>query len=101
REKIDVEAWYVSSAELYDALTPARRAAAFPVEAGARAIGITGFTLPTMHRWITSERGRRWTLHPFRNGRYLASGQADAVMKEAGLDGDGQLAAIKGFLKDR
>ena len=54
-----------------------------------------------MHRWITSERGRRWTLHPFRNGRYLASGQADAVMKEAGRDGDGQLAAIKGFLKDR
>lgn len=99
REKLDVEAWYVASAELFDALSPARQAAAFPPAVAARAMGITGFTLPTMHRWITGERGRRWTLHPFREGHYLGSGQADAVMQEAGLDGRGQLAAIKAFVK--
>jgi glycolate oxidase FAD binding subunit len=33
---------------------------------GEKALGITGFTLPTMYRWIRSERGRRMTLHPFK-----------------------------------
>ena len=98
---IDLEAYYVASAELFDQLFPARREKAFPEDAAARAMGITGFTLPTMHRWITSERGRRWTLHPFRKGHFLGSGQAQLVMREAGLDGRGQLAAIKGFLRGR
>ena len=54
-----------------------------------------------MYRWITSERGRAATLHPFRKGHFLGSGQAELVMKEAGLDGRSQLAAIKAFLKGR
>ena len=100
REGIDLEAYYVSSAELFDLLPPARRGKAFPPGVASRAMGITGFTLPTMYRWITGERGRRWILHPFRKGRFLGSGQAEAVMREAGLDGRSQLAAIKGFLKE-
>jgi len=99
RAKIDVEAWYVASAELFDALPRSRQDVIFPPAVAARAMGITGFTLPTMHRWITSGHGRRWTLHPFRKGHFLGSGQAGAVMKEAGLDGKGQLAAIKGFMR--
>jgi transketolase len=95
---IDLDAYYVASAELFDMLSPSRRIQAFPEKTESRAMGITGFTLPTMHRWITSERGRRWTLHPFGKGHFLGSGQAEAVMKEAGLDGRGQLKAIKGFL---
>ena len=95
---IDLDAYYVASAELFDMLSPSRRNQAFPEKTESRAMGITGFTLPTMHRWITSERGRRWTLHPFGKGHFLGSGQAEAVMKEAGLDGRGQLKAIKGFL---
>jgi transketolase len=101
KEGIDLDAYYVASAELFDSLPPSRREKAFPAKTGSRAIGITGFTLPTMHRWITSEQGRRWTLHPFRKGRFLGSGQADEVMKEAGLDGRSQLKAIKGFLAGR
>jgi transketolase len=101
KEGIDLEAYYVASAELFDMLSPSRRDKVFPEKAASRALGITGFTLPTMHRWITSARGRRWTLHPFRKGRFLGSGQAEAVMKEAGLDGRGQLKAIKGFLGGR
>jgi transketolase len=101
KEGIDLDAWYVASAELFDLLSPARREEIFPEKAGARALGITGFTLPTMHRWITSERGRAATLHPFRKGHFLGSGQAELVMKEAGLDGRSQSAAIKTFLKER
>ena len=101
KEGIDLEAYYVASAELFDQLSTARREKTFPPGAAARAMGITGFTLPTMHRWITSEWGRRWTLHPFRKGRFLGSGHAQQVMKEAGLDGRGQLKAIKGFLRGR
>jgi transketolase len=101
KEGIDLEAYYVASFELFDLLGPSRQAGAFPEKAASRAMGITGFTLPTMHRWITGERGRRWTLHPFGKGHFLGSGQAEAVMKEAGLDGRGQLKAIKGFLGAR
>jgi transketolase len=101
KEGIDLEAYYVASEELFDLLGPSRQSAAFPERAASRAMGITGFTLPTMHRWITGERGRRWTQHPFTKGHFLGSGQAEAVMKEAGLDGRGQLKAIKGFLGGR
>jgi len=99
KQGIDVEAYYVASAELFDALPAARRAAIFPEKVAARALGITGFTLPTMHRWVASERGRAATLHPFRKGHFLGSGPAELVMKEAGLDGRSQLAAIKSFLR--
>jgi transketolase len=101
KEGIDLDAYYVASAELFDSLAPSRREKVFPARTGSRAMGITGFTLPTMHRWITGEQGRRWTLHPFRKGRFLGSGQAEEVMKEAGLDGRSQLKAIKGFLAGR
>jgi transketolase len=101
RAGIDLEAYYVASAELFDALPPARRLIAFPEEAARSAMGITGFTLPTMDRWILSARGREATLHPFRSGRFLGSGQAEDVVREAGLDGRGQLKAIKAFLARR
>jgi transketolase len=98
KEGIDVDAYYVASEELFDLHSPARQEAIFPAATSSRALGITGFTLPTMYRWITGDRGRQFTLHPFSKGHYLGSGQAEAVMREAGLDGRGQLKAIKGFL---
>jgi transketolase len=65
------------------------------------AMGITGFTLPTMHKWIRSNYGRAMTLHPFMNGHYLGSGQAKYVLKQAGLDGESQFRAIKRYLKEK
>ena len=62
-------------------------------------MGITGFTLPTMYRWIRSDRGRQMTLHPFQKGHYLGSGQAHMVVAEAGLDGKSQFKAIKKYLE--
>ncbi len=96
RDGIDVEAWYIASAELFD-LLPEHDRPRIPPDA----IGITGFTLPTMYRWIVSERGRAMTMHPFMNGRYPGSGPGPAVIAEAGLDGESQYRRIVEYAKDR
>ena len=98
-EGIDLDVYYLASAELFDALPPARREEIYPEERAAAAMGITGFTLPTLDRWITSRKGREASLHPFRGGHFLGSGQADKVMGQAGMDGRSQFEAIRGFLE--
>ena len=77
------------------------RAHLFPEERAREAIGITGFTLPTIERWILSERGRAATLHPYAKGHFLGSGSGEMVLAEAGLDGDGQYRAIRSYLDAR
>jgi transketolase len=99
-EGLDLNVYYVASAELFDALPPRERERIFPEARAREAIGITGFTLPTMHRWITSERGRAATLHPFRAGHFLGSGRAERVLAEAGLDGRSQLVALLRYAQD-
>ena len=98
---MDLSVYYVASAELFDLLPPAQQQKVFPPKAASEAMGITGFTLPTMHRWVTGERGRWATLHPFQKGHYLGSGQADSVMREAGLDGRSQFNAIRRYVSRR
>ena len=61
-------------------------------------MGITGFTLPTMYRWITSARGRAATLYPYQKGHFLGSGPGARVLEEAGLDGKSQYEAIKRYV---
>jgi len=97
-EGIDARVYYVASAELFDALPLERRHALFPEAHALEAIGITGFTLPTLYRWVLSDAGREATLHPYRFGKYLGSGRAEAVLAEAGLDGASQFTAIKKYL---
>lgn len=99
-EGIDLNIYYVASAELFDLLPEAEQRAIFPEERAREAIGITGFTLPTMHRWILSERGRALTLHPFKGGHYLGSGKAEMVLAEAKLDGESILESVRGWVKD-
>jgi len=99
REKgIDLNVYYIASAELFDLLPEEEKERILPDRLGKAAMGITGFTLPTMYRWVRSEKGRRMTLHPFRKGHFLGSGQAHMVLKEAGLDGESQFRAIVDFL---
>jgi transketolase len=93
-EGLEVEAFYVASAELFDRLSEEARRNVYPEERARAALGITGFTLPTLERWLRSERGRAATLHPFRRGRYLGSGAPERLLEEAGLDGRSQAAAI-------
>jgi transketolase len=97
-EGIDLEVYYVASAELFDLLPASEQERIFSEEQAQRAMGITGFTLATMYRWIRSDRGRRMTLHPYLKGHYLGSGQAAMVLAEAGLDGQSQFEAIMNYL---
>jgi transketolase len=99
KKGIDLNVYYVASAELFDLLPRRTREKVFPEEHAQRAMGITGFTLPTMYRWIRSDRGREATLSPFRKGHYLGSGQAQMVLAEAGLDGKSQFRAIVKYLR--
>jgi len=98
---IDVDAFYVASAELFDALTREERDAILPEEQQVKAMGITGFTLPTMYRWIRSDRGRAMTMHPFMRGHIPGSGTARAVIAEAGLDGESQFHRIVEYVRGR
>jgi transketolase len=90
--------YYVSSAELFDAHTEAEREQILPYTVRSEAMGITGFTLPTMYKWITNADGRHRILHPFKKGFYLGSGTADSVLYQAGLDGDTILNEVKNYL---
>jgi transketolase len=95
---IDIDAYLVTSVELFDRLPADVREAIFPSAAAQRAMGITGFTLPTIYRWIRSDVGRVNTMYPFQKGHFLSSGVGDAVVHEAGLDGEGQTQRIKAYL---
>lgn len=97
----DVEAYYVASAELFDLLPQAERDAIFPESKRRVAMGITGFTLATMYRWVQSDLGRKNTLHPFMKGHFLGSGAGEMVIAEAGLDGNGQFEAIVKYAEQR
>jgi hypothetical protein len=100
KEGIDPRVYYVASAELFDALAPERRHEIFPEAHALEAMGITGFTLATMYRWVRSDAGREATLHPYRRGHYLGSGPGQVVLAEAGLDGVSQYLAVKKYLND-
>jgi len=100
REGVNLNVYYIASAELFDALPAQERERIFPEKHAKEAMGITGFTLPTMYRWVTSEQGREMTIHPFRGGRYLGSGKAEAVVAEAGLDGKSQFEAVMRYLSE-
>jgi len=101
KEGLNLNVFYVASAELFDLLPEAEQKKIFPAELAAEAIGITGFTFPTMFRWVTSERGRAATLHPFMRGHYLGSGSAAAVLKEGHMDGESQFKAVVEYVKAR
>ena len=58
-EGIDALVYYVASAELFDLLPAEEQRAIFPEERAREAMGITGFTLPTLYRWVTLRRRPR------------------------------------------
>lgn len=93
--------YYVASAELFDLLPEEEQRRIFPPERAQQAMGITGFTLPTLERFLRSEIGRAHTLHPYARGHFLGSGQGAAVLAEAGLDALGQYRAVRRYLDAR
>jgi len=101
KEGVDLDVYYVASAELFDLLPKEEQDRIYPEDKAREAMGITGFTLPTMSRWIMSNHGRSMTLHPFMKGHFLGSGQAHAVLAEAGLDGESQFKAVMRYVEAR
>jgi transketolase len=99
--KLNMNVYYVSSAELFDSLTPAKRESIMPEAHRKEAMGISGFTLPTMFRWITSEFGRKHTLYAFHKGIYPGSGKAEKVLQEMEINGPAQWKAIQKYIKAR
>ncbi|HEX9654190.1 MAG TPA: hypothetical protein VGA99_10805 [bacterium] len=98
---LNLNVFYVTSAELFDRLSATEQEKIFPEVLTYESMGITDFTLPTMYRWVRSNEGTRRTLHSFREGRYLGSGQAHKVLQEAGIHAEGQLQAILRYAKYR
>ena len=100
-EGIDLRVYYVASAELFDMLPVARQREILPEAFAREAMGITGFTMATLYRFVTGEDGRSRSLSPFRGGHFLGSGKADKVLEQGGLDAAAQLAAIRDYVKSR
>ena len=93
--------YYVSSAELFSMLPEQKQNEILPDKIMGEAMGITGFTMPTMYRWITSELGRKHTINSFVRGIYPGSGKAEVVMKEVGLNGSAQWDSIQKYIAAR
>lgn len=98
KEGINMNIYVVTSAELFDALPESEQDAIFPPERTREAMGISGFTMPTLYRWVVSDAGREHSLHAFSKGHYLGSGQAHKVLEEAGLDGPSQYDAVRRYV---
>ena len=101
REGIEASSEHPVDEVLFELFPADERERIFPRAHADQAMGITDFTLPTMYRWITSSAGREATLHPFRSGHFLGSGQPDKVLEEAGLDGRGQYEAVSAYVNGR
>ena len=100
KRSVNMNVYYVSSLELFEMLPEEERRAVFPQEHAREAMGITGFTLTTMQRWLQSEKGRELSVYPFRAGRFLSSGKAEKVMQEAGIDAAAQLVAVEKYMSE-
>jgi transketolase len=100
KEKIDVNILYVSSSELFSYLSEKKRSEILPEELKNNAMAVTGFTLDTMYEYLLTEKGRDFSLHPFKKGIFLGSGPGGEVLKQAGLDVKSQVEAIKKFVKN-
>ena len=101
REKgVNLDVYYISSVELFDRLDEEERNAIFPASAAASAMMFSGFTKATTWRWITSERGRKFTHYPWVRGEFLGSGPGDVCLEQAGMHGEAQWEIIKRFIGD-
>ncbi len=98
RDGLSPWVYSIASAELFDLLPADVQERIFPEERAQEAMGITGFTRPTLDRWVRSGLGRALTLHPYQHGGYLGSGRGEVVLAEAGLDGASQYRAVRRYI---
>ena len=99
REKgINLDVYYISSAELFDRLDAQEREEIFPESVATSAMMFSGFTVATTYRWIMSERGRQFSMYPWKHGSFLGSGQGHVCLEQAGMHPEAQLDIIEKFI---
>ena len=98
---INLDVYYVSSAELFDRLDEQERHEIYPQSAAQSAMMFSGFTVATTYRWIMSERGRQFTMYPWKSGNFLGSGQGDVCLEQAGMHAEAQLDLIQKFVSGK
>jgi len=95
---INLDVYYIASAELFDRLDEQEKRAIYPYSAASSAMMFSGFTVATTYRWIMSERGRQFTMFPWKSGNFLGSGQGDVCLEQAGMHAEAQLETIQKFI---
>ena len=94
----NLDVYYVSSAELFDRLDEEERNEIFPYSAASSAMMFSGFTVATTYRWIMSQRGRDFSMYPWKHGSFLGSGQGDVCLEQSGMHPEAQLDLIERFI---
>ena len=64
----------------------------------SEAMMISGFTEATTYRWTMSERGREFSLYPWKSGEFLGSGRGEVCLEQAGMHAEAQLEVIRKFI---
>jgi transketolase len=95
---INLDVYYVASAELFDRLDEQERREIYPESVASSAMMFSGFTVATTYRWIMSERGREFSMFPWKTGNFLGSGQGDVCLEQAGMHAEAQLDVIEKFI---
>jgi len=98
---VNLDVYYVSSTELFDRLDDQEKKEIYPASAANSAMMISGFTAATTYRWTMSERGREFTLYPWKNGAFLGSGPGDVCLEQAGMHGEAQWDVIQKFISGK
>jgi transketolase len=96
---LNLDVYYVASCELFDALSAEERESIYPAGLSDETLMISGFSAPTMYRWLTSVKGRELSLYPHKKGKFLGSGSGEACLEEAGLHAEAQLETILKFIE--
>jgi len=95
---INLDVYYVSSVELFDRLDQQERKEIYPSSAADSAMMFSGFTAATTYRWIMSEKGREYSLFPWKQGKFLGSGPGDVCLEQAGMHSEAQWNVIRKFI---
>ncbi len=99
REKgLNLDVYYIASAELFDRLDEQERKEIYPARAASSAMMFSGFTPATTYRWIMSERGRQFSMYPWKRGYFLGSGTGDVCLEQAGMHAEAQWDVIQAFV---
>jgi len=98
---INLDVYYISSAELFDRLDEEERNEIFPYSVASSAMMFSGFTVATTYRWVMSQRGRDFSMCPWKHGSFLGSGQGDVCLEQSGMHPEAQLDLIQRFIEGK